>query len=154
MRYAIETDELSKIFGPVRAVDGVSLRVAPGEMYGFIGLNGAGKTTTVRVLLGMIHPTAGSVAVLGEAVGPHGRGPWRRVGHLVERPAAYPELTVRENLDVARRLYGVRDGTTVDRGHRRAWVWRRTPGGGPASCPRATCSGWGWPARCSTSRSC
>jgi ABC-2 type transport system ATP-binding protein len=107
MALAIETSGLSKSFGPARAVDSVSLRVGVGEIYGFLGLNGAGKTTTIRALLGMIRPSAGSVKVLGQAVGPHGRGPWRRVGHLVERPAAYPELTVRENLEISRRLQGI-----------------------------------------------
>jgi ABC-2 type transport system ATP-binding protein len=109
MNFAIETHELSKSFGPVHAVDSVSLRVRRGEIYGFLGLNGAGKTTTIRALLGMVRPSAGSVKVLGEAVGPNGRGPWRRVGHLVERPAAYPELTLRENLEIARRLQGIAD---------------------------------------------
>ncbi len=109
MGLAIETSVLSKSFGQVRAVDSVSLRVGQGEIYGFLGLNGAGKTTTIRALLGMIRPSAGSVKVLGQAVGPLGRGPWRRVGHLVEMPAAYPELTVRQNLEIARRLQGISD---------------------------------------------
>jgi ABC-2 type transport system ATP-binding protein len=107
MSLAVETIGLSKSYGPVRAVDSVSLRVGRGEIYGFIGRNGAGKTTTIRALLGMIRPSAGSVRMLGEAVGPHGRGPWRRVGHLVEEPSAYPELSVRENLEIARRLQGL-----------------------------------------------
>ena len=109
MNFAIETDRLSKSYGHVRAVDSVSLRVGDGEIYGFLGLNGAGKTTTIRALLGMIRPSAGSVKVLGQAVGPNGRGPWRRVGHLVEAPAAYPELSVRENLEIARRLHNIAD---------------------------------------------
>jgi len=113
--FAIETNGLSKQYGPVRAVDSVSLRVKQGEIYGFIGLNGAGKTTAIRALLGMIRPSAGSVRVLGQAVGPNGRGPWRQVGHLVERPAAYPELTVRENLEVARRLQGIADTGATSR---------------------------------------
>ena len=115
MELAIETNGLSKSYGPVHAVDSVNLRVKPGEIYGFLGLNGAGKTTTIRALLGMIRPEAGSVKVLGQAVGPHGRGPWKRVGHLVESPAAYPELTVRENLEIARRLHGIADKATVSR---------------------------------------
>jgi ABC-2 type transport system ATP-binding protein len=119
MSSAIATDNLTKAFGPVRAVESVGLRVAPGEIYGFLGLNGAGKTTTIRLLLGMVRPTAGSATLLGEPVGPHGRGPWRRVGHMVESPAAWPELTVRENLEVARRLQGVTDpgatGRAVER---------------------------------------
>ncbi len=109
MSAAIETIFLSKRFGDVLAVDGVSLNVARGEVYAFLGLNGAGKTTTIRALLGMVNPTEGAIRVLGESVGPGGRGPWDRVGHLVETPAAYPELTVRENLDVARRLHGLAD---------------------------------------------
>jgi len=115
MNFAIETNGLSKSYGRVRAVDSVNLRVKQGEIYGFIGLNGAGKTTTIRALLGMIRPSAGSVKVLGQAVGPNGRGPWRSVGHLVERPAAYPELTVRENLEIARRLQGISDMSATSR---------------------------------------
>ena len=115
MNFAIETNGLSKSYGQVRAVDSVNLRVGHGEIYGFLGLNGAGKTTTIRALLGMIRPSAGSVKVLGQAVGPNGRGPWRSVGHLVERPAAYPELTVRENLEIARRLQGISDMSATSR---------------------------------------
>jgi ABC-2 type transport system ATP-binding protein len=115
MNLAIETHRLSKSYGSFRAVDSVDLRVGQGEIYGFLGLNGAGKTTTIRALLGMIHPSGGSVKVLGQDVGPRGRGPWRRVGHLVEAPAAYPELTVRENLEIARRLYGVADTQATGR---------------------------------------
>jgi ABC-2 type transport system ATP-binding protein len=109
MDLAIETSDLSKSYGEVRAVDSVSLRVKRGEIYGYLGLNGAGKTTTIRALLGMIRPTAGMVKVLGQTVGPNGRGPWSDVGYLVESPAAYPELTVRENLEIARRLHYVKD---------------------------------------------
>jgi len=107
MIYAIETNNLTKNYRDVRAVDSVNLRVKPSEIYGFLGLNGAGKTTTIRALLGMIRPSEGNVKVLGQAVGPYGRGPWARVGHLVETPSAYPELTVRENLEIARRLHGI-----------------------------------------------
>ena len=113
MDFAIETIGLSKSYGPLRAVDDVHLQVGRGEIYGFLGLNGAGKTTTIRALLGMIRPSAGSVRVLGQPVGPHGRGPWRDVGHMVEAPTAYPELTVRENLEIARRLHGISDRNTT-----------------------------------------
>ncbi len=112
--FAIETNGLTKRFGDVTAVDRVDLRVGAGEIYGFLGLNGAGKTTAIRALLGMIRPSAGNIKVLGQAVGWHGRGPWARVGHLVEQPSAYPELSVRENLDVARRLYGIQNSKVVD----------------------------------------
>ena len=96
-------------------MDAVHLRVVQGEIYGFLGLNGAGKTTTIRLLLGLIRPSAGSVTVLGQRVGPDGRGPWRQVGHLVEAPAAYPELTVHENLEIARRLQSISDGKATAR---------------------------------------
>jgi ABC-2 type transport system ATP-binding protein len=74
MPSAIEIDGLTKNYGPVRAVDSVSLQVGQGEIYGFLGLNGAGKTTTIRTLLGMIRPDAGAVSVLGQRVGPGASG--------------------------------------------------------------------------------
>ena len=114
MSFAIETHQLTKRFGDLVAVNAVDLRVGAGEIYGFLGLNGAGKTTTIRALLGMIRPSEGKVKVLGQAVGPNGRGPWSQVGHLVESPSAYPELSVRENLDIARRLHGKQDVKLVD----------------------------------------
>jgi ABC-2 type transport system ATP-binding protein len=105
MTWIIETDNLGKRYRDVTAVEGLSLRVAEGEIYSFLGLNGAGKTTTIRMLLGMIKPTSGSATVLGKRVRLGSREPWAQVGYLVETPHAYPELTVRENLEVARRLH-------------------------------------------------
>jgi ABC-2 type transport system ATP-binding protein len=93
-----------KRYGDVTAVDGLSLRVGRGEIYAFLGLNGAGKTTTVRMLLGMVRPTSGEVRVLGKRIRVGEKKPWDRVGYLVETADAYPELTVRENLDAMRRL--------------------------------------------------
>jgi ABC-2 type transport system ATP-binding protein len=105
MKWTIETENLGKRYGDVTAVDNLSLRVAEGEIYAFLGLNGAGKTTTIRMLLGMIRPTHGSTTVLGKRVRLGSREPWAGVGYLVEMPHAYPELTVAENLEVARRLH-------------------------------------------------
>src|SRR6185436_5307056 len=99
MEFAIETNNLSKHFGNVQAVQNVNLHVKKGEIYSFLGLNGAGKTTTIRTLLGMIRPSEGNVKVLGQDLGPGGRGPWVQVGYMVESPSAYPELSVRENLE-------------------------------------------------------
>ena len=104
MTIAIETYGLVKCYGDITAVDRLSLRVERGEIYAFLGLNGAGKTTTIRMLLGMIKPTAGSAQVLGVPVRRGGHGPWAQVGYLVETPHAYPELTVRQNLEASRRL--------------------------------------------------
>ncbi len=119
MNLAIETENLGKRYGKVTAVDGLSLRVAEGEIYAFLGLNGAGKTTTIRMLLGMIKPTSGTVFVLQTQIRLGGAPtvsrsfpgraqmiePWASVGYLVETPRAYPEMTVYENLEVARRLH-------------------------------------------------
>jgi ABC-2 type transport system ATP-binding protein len=105
MNWTIETETIGKRYGDVTAVDGLSLRVAEGEIYAFLGLNGAGKTTTIRMLLGMIKPTCGSATVLGKHIRLGCREPWAQVGYLVEIPYAYPELTVYENLEVARRLH-------------------------------------------------
>ena len=114
MNYAIETNNLSKNYGNVSAVNNVNLRVKRGEIYSFVGLNGAGKTTTIRALLGMIRPSEGNIKVLGQVLGHDGRGPWAQVGHLVESPSAYPDLSVRENLDIARRLQGIQNPKVLD----------------------------------------
>ncbi len=114
MNLTIETDNLVKRYGDVTAVDRLSLQVAEGEIYAFLGLNGAGKTTTIRMLLGMIKPTSGIAHVLQTRVRPGSHEPWAMVGHLVEIPHAYPELTVYENLEVARRLHPGTQPKAVD----------------------------------------
>src|SRR5574341_409844 len=114
MNLTIETDNLVKRYGGVTAVDRLSLQVAEGEIYAFLGLNGAGKTTTIRMLLGMIKPTSGIAHVLQTRVRLGSREPWAMVGHLVEIPHAYPELTVYENLEVARRLHPGTQPKAVD----------------------------------------
>src|SRR5215831_13751316 len=105
--FAIGADGLTKRYGAIRAVNDVSLRVGRGEIYAFLGLNGAGKTTTIRMLLGMIQPTSGAASLLGKPVHADARDLWAQVGYLVETPHAYPELSVRENLEVFRRLRGL-----------------------------------------------
>jgi ABC-2 type transport system ATP-binding protein len=105
MALMIETENLGKRYKDVRAVENLSIRVAEGEIYAFLGLNGAGKTTTIRMLLGMIKPTTGCAKVLQTRVRLGSRMPWKSVGYMVEDPHAYPELTVFENLEVARRLH-------------------------------------------------
>lgn len=103
---------VSKDYGRVVAVDNVTLEVQPSEVYALLGLNGAGKTTLIRMLLGMVRPTDGSLEVTGRRVGD--RSVWSQVGYLVESPSAYPELTVRENLEVVRRLRKIADRSSVD----------------------------------------
>jgi ABC-type multidrug transport system ATPase subunit len=103
---AIATRSLSKRYRDVLAVDSLNLNVRRGEIYGFLGRNGAGKTTTIRMLLGLIRPSTGGVEVLGRRIVPGETGVFGRVGYLVESATAYPNLTVRENLEVQRRLTG------------------------------------------------
>ena len=109
----IEAIGLTKRFGDVVAVNDVSLNIRQGEIYGFLGLNGAGKTTTIRMLLGMIKADAGSVSLFGTKVQPGQRMIWQRVGYMVETPHAYPDLTVRQNLELVRRLRQLKDADAV-----------------------------------------
>ena len=115
MNVAIETNNLVKRYGDVTAVDGLSLHVDRGEIYAFLGLNGAGKTTTIRMLLGMVKPTSGEAHVLGTRIRVGGKKPWDAVGYLVETADAYPELSVRENLEAMRRLRPGTGQKAVDR---------------------------------------
>ena len=92
----VQTDGLTKRYGDRLAVDRVGMTVRRGEVYGFLGPNGAGKTTTLRMVLGLVRPTAGAVSVLGRPAGQP--GVTARVGALVEGPGFYPYLSGRDNL--------------------------------------------------------
>ena len=115
MKPILETKHLSKIYKGERAVDDVSLSINKGAIYGFLGLNGAGKTTTIRMLLGMIRPTHGSCFIKGRKVSQATPDLFTKVGYMVETPHAYPELTVRENLEIFRRIRLLSDPNAVDR---------------------------------------
>lgn len=114
MQKIIETRSLTKKFGSFTAVDNIAISVHKGEIYGFLGLNGAGKTTTIRMLLGMIRPSAGECFLNGIRVAAGVKGLWNKVGYLVEIPYSYPELSVRENLEIVRRLRFIPDAKAVD----------------------------------------
>jgi ABC-2 type transport system ATP-binding protein len=101
----LEIRDLTKRYGQLAAVDGVSLTVHRGEVFGFLGPNGAGKTTTLRMLLGLIRPTSGDVVVLGSRAGDPKS--LRRIGSLIEGPGFYPYLTGRTNLQTMARYAGV-----------------------------------------------
>jgi ABC-2 type transport system ATP-binding protein len=107
---AVTTEKLTKRYREHLAVDGVSLNVRKGEVYGFLGPNGAGKTTTLRMLLGLIRPTSGSATVLGAPPGAANA----RVGALVEGPGFYPYLSGRDNLRVLARYRGLDDAAVGD----------------------------------------
>lgn len=100
----IATDRLTKRYRDVVAVSEMSLHVNRGEIYGFLGLNGAGKTTTIRMLLGMIKPDSGKAYINGKKVYSDNTDLWKEIGYLVEIPYSYPNLTVKENLEMTRRL--------------------------------------------------
>lgn len=113
MDVVIETKSVSKSFGKVTAVDQVNLSVGQGEIYGFLGLNGAGKTTTIRMLLGMISPTSGSIRINGQKVGSNSTSLWKQIGYMVETPYSYPELTIVENLEIVCRMRGIRSEDSI-----------------------------------------
>jgi len=110
----IRTENISKYYKDVCAVSDMSLNVRKGEIYGFLGLNGAGKTTTIRMLLGMIRPTSGTAYINDRKILSDNTELWRQVGSLVEVPYSYPELTVKENLEIFRRLHFIKDKKKVD----------------------------------------
>jgi ABC-type multidrug transport system ATPase subunit len=92
----IETGSLCRRFGDKDAVCALNIEVPAGSVYGFLGPNGAGKTTTIRMLLGLLQPTSGTIRLFGEPAG--SRALLRRIGALVESPSLYPHLTGEENL--------------------------------------------------------
>jgi ABC-2 type transport system ATP-binding protein len=105
---AIVAEDLVKVYGgKVRAVDGVSFEVAPGEIFGFLGPNGAGKTTTVSMLSAGLRPTKGRGIIDGLEVGENAEAVKRRIGVIFQESTADGDLTGRENLEVAAGTYGI-----------------------------------------------
>jgi ABC-type multidrug transport system ATPase subunit len=100
----LQVQELKKYFRAVHAVDGVSISVMRGQVYGFLGPNGSGKTTTIGMILGLIHPTAGRVTLFDKPVSPSQTRPLRKVGALVGAPSLVPYLSARQNLELIARL--------------------------------------------------
>jgi ABC-2 type transport system ATP-binding protein len=94
---AVEVEGVVKSFGKVRALDGVTLQVRKGEIYGLLGPNGSGKTTLIRTLVGLVRPDAGQVRVLGRRM--PDLGVLGRVGYMTQAAALYPDLSVRENVE-------------------------------------------------------
>ncbi len=115
MSLAVQTSGLSRAFGTVTAVDGVDLAVPEGSVFGFLGPNGAGKTTTIRMLLGLIKPSAGSIRLNGEDLAARRSAALSGVGAIVESPALYPNLTGWETVMMAARLAGLPRSEARDR---------------------------------------
>jgi len=113
--WAIDARDLTKRFGTVTAVRGVTLQVPNGTIFAFLGPNGSGKSTTVRLLTGLLAPTAGEARVRGRLVSVEDLELRREIGILPEDDALFPDLTIWEHLELCGRLYGLRDEETVER---------------------------------------
>jgi ABC-2 type transport system ATP-binding protein len=120
---AVHLEDLSRRFGDFVAVDRVSLEVARGEVFGFLGPNGSGKTTTIRMLCGLLPPSGGRAEVLGEDVRRQGRRIKARIGYMSQRFSLYHDLTVQENLAFFGGGYGLSRRQLAER---TAWVLEMT----------------------------
>jgi len=104
--YAIKTDNLTKVFDGLTAVDGLSLNVAKGELFGLVGSDGAGKTTTMRMLTAIMDPTSGDAWVMGRHVVREAEAIKDEIGYVSQRFGLYPDLTVLENIHFYADIYG------------------------------------------------
>jgi len=105
---AVEVDSVTKKFGDIKALNGVTLRVRRGEIYGLLGPNGAGKTTLIRAIVGLVAPNSGTVTVLGRKL--PNLDVLREVGYMTQQAALYPGLSVEENVSFFAAIYGVEGG--------------------------------------------
>ena len=112
MDTVVQATDLHKHFGPVRAVDGLNLSMQAGEIYGLLGPNGSGKTTLIRLLIGLLKPTSGSVSVLHQAM--PDKAILAQVGYMTQASALYEELTVRENVTFFAEMCGGASRERVD----------------------------------------
>ena len=105
--HAISAKGLTRRFGGFTAVDAITFHVERGEVFGFLGANGAGKTTAIRMLTGLLQPTAGSAAVAGYDIGRQAEQVRRRIGYMSQKFSLYEDLTVQENITLYGGIYGV-----------------------------------------------
>ena len=112
---AIEARGLSRHFGDIIAVDKVDLQIPRGEIYGFLGPNGSGKTTMIRMLCGLLTPTAGEVRVLDLEIPRQAEALRRKIGYMTQKFSLYDDLTVAENMRFMARIYGLQRGAAKER---------------------------------------
>ncbi|TDG15458.1 ABC transporter ATP-binding protein [Seongchinamella unica] len=112
---AIETRGLSKQFGDLTAVSGLDLEIPRGEIYGFLGPNGSGKTTAIRMLCGLLTPSAGDISVLGLEIPRDAEQLRRRIGYMTQKFSLYDDLSVSENMHFMARIYGMARSAARDR---------------------------------------
>jgi ABC-type multidrug transport system fused ATPase/permease subunit len=112
---SLEFEKLTRYYGDFPAVQNLTLKTYPGEIFGFLGANGAGKTTTIRMVTGLLRPTAGKVMVMGEDLWQPGTEIRRLIGYVPDTPLVYERLTAREHLMVAGRFYGLSQKRIRDR---------------------------------------
>ena len=110
---AVEAIALRKHFGPIHAVDGIDLALAPGRIYGLLGPNGSGKTTFIRLLAGLARPTSGEARILGTTM--PDRPTLGRLGYMPQSEALYPDLSVGENIGFFATLQGAGNRAAIDR---------------------------------------
>ena len=115
---AIAVRGLTRRFGAFTGVDGISFDAEAGEVFGFLGANGAGKTTAIKMLIGLLAPTAGEARVAGFDVGTEPEEVRRRIGYMSQRFSLYDDLTVRENVELYGGVYGLSDAEIGERGAR------------------------------------
>lgn len=110
----VETENLVKWYGASKVIDDISFIIKPGEIYGLIGKNGAGKTTIMKLILSMVHPSAGTVKLFWENT-KQNKNLHNRVGALIEAPAFYPFFSARENLEYYSRVKGLKCSQEIDK---------------------------------------
>jgi ABC-2 type transport system ATP-binding protein len=138
--YAVDVDNVAKSFGSQKALDGLTLRVKPGEIYGLLGPNGSGKTTLIRAIVGLVAPDSGTVTVLGRRI--PDLDILAKVGYMTQQAALYPDLSVEENLRFFAAISGADSNVTevlktVELEQRRSSVVSTLSGGMRQRCSLA-----------------
>ncbi|MDM5300293.1 ABC transporter ATP-binding protein [Bacillus subtilis] len=114
MSYVVQTKQLTKMYRDHHAVKNLELKVEGGDIYGFLGPNGAGKTTTIRMLLGLIGPSQGTIEIFGKEFARNRISILQHIGSLVESPSYYGKLTAKENLRIVQKILGVDEKNIED----------------------------------------